>query len=86
MLLEISELNLTIYHNASDFTLYLLEKCDSGLGEKALEVKNKLIGGGGDAPVAVYFGVIFTWVNFCLQWFDEYSSIISFARTKLWSR
>lgn len=85
MLLDISELNLTIYHNASGFTLYLLEKCDSGHGEKAREVKNKLIGGGGDAPVAVYFGVIITWVNFCLQCF-EYSSIISIARTKLWSR
>ena len=35
MLLDISELNLTIYHNVSGFTLYLLEKCDSGHGEKA---------------------------------------------------
>jgi len=50
--------------------LYLLEKCDSGHGEKALEVKNKLIGGGGDATIAVYFDVIITWVNFCLQCFE----------------
>jgi hypothetical protein len=50
MLPDISELNLTIYHNASCFTLYLLERGDSGHGEKALEVKNKLIGGGGDVP------------------------------------
>ena len=52
MLLDISELNLTIYHNASDFTLYLLEKGDSGHGEKAREIKNKLNegGAGGDGP------------------------------------
>lgn len=52
MLLDISELNLTIYHNVSGFTLYLLEKGDSGHGEKAREVKNKLNegGAGGDGP------------------------------------
>jgi hypothetical protein len=70
MLLNISELYLTIYRNASGFTLYLLEKGDSGHGEKAREVKNKLLGGGGDAPVTVYFDVIITWVNFCLQCFE----------------
>ena len=52
MLLDISELNLTIYHNVSGFTLYLLEKGDSGHGEKAREIKNKLNegGAGGDGP------------------------------------
>lgn len=40
MLPDISELNLTIYHNASGFTLYLLEKGDSGHGESELLSKS----------------------------------------------